>query len=122
MELDTYKNDFDPDGNHVGIDTTSVREPVVAMSLNSTGVDLKSGGEITVRIDYDGWMKSLNVYVSYSGSPLQNILRQQINMSDIVPTSVYVGFSAATGAFSESHRLLNWAFITKPLPSYSLTK
>lgn len=55
MELDTYMNEYMiPDGNHIGVDTTSMATPVAAKSLNSTGIDLKSGRNITVKIDYDG--------------------------------------------------------------------
>ena len=42
VELDTYKNEWDPDENHIGIDTISIISPVAAKSLNTTGIDLKS--------------------------------------------------------------------------------
>ncbi|KAL9443001.1 hypothetical protein AB3S75_016375 [Citrus x aurantiifolia] len=121
VELDTYKNEFDMDGNHIGIDTTSVLSSFAA-SLNSTGIDLKSGRPIKVQIDYDGWTKMLYVSVGYHGYPLQRFIEKPIIMSETVPSSVYVGFTAATGAISESHHLLDWTFTTFPLPSYSLKK
>ncbi|KAF5940855.1 hypothetical protein HYC85_022022 [Camellia sinensis] len=43
IEFDTYKNEFDPDDNHIAIDTVSVQSPVAVKSLNSTGINLKSG-------------------------------------------------------------------------------
>ncbi|KDO61711.1 hypothetical protein CISIN_1g046308mg, partial [Citrus sinensis] len=109
VELDAYKNDFDLDGNHVAIDIKSVRQPVALESLNSTGVDLKSGRNITVRIECNGWQNLLYVNVHYADHPPKNVIKQPINISDIVPSSVYVGFTAATGAFSESHQLLEWS-------------
>ncbi|KAJ0030061.1 hypothetical protein Pint_12379 [Pistacia integerrima] len=119
VELDTYMNEFDldPDGNHIGIDTTSITKPVAAKSLNSTGIDLKSGREITVKIDYDGYKQMLHVSVGYAGKPLIKFLDQSIIMSDTVPSSVYVGFTASTGPHPESHQLINWIFTSIQIES-----
>ncbi|KAK7837473.1 lectin 1 [Quercus suber] len=38
VELDTYKNEFDPDENHIGIDTTSMTNLVAAKSLDNTNI------------------------------------------------------------------------------------
>ncbi|KAK9280319.1 hypothetical protein L1049_014007 [Liquidambar formosana] len=120
VELDTFANEFDPDDNHIGIDTTSIINPVAAKSLNSTGINLKSGRDIKVKIDYDGWKKILHIYVAYSGNPLMSFLNQSIMMSDTVPSSVYVGFTASTGTASETHQIFDWSFTSMPLPDYSL--
>ncbi|KAH9760697.1 hypothetical protein KPL70_000248 [Citrus sinensis] len=90
VELDTYMNEYMiPDGNHIGVDTTSMATPVAAKSLNSTGIDLKSGRNITVKIDYDG--------------------------AKTVPNAVYVGFTASTGLLQESHQLLDRVFVSFPI-------
>lgn len=122
MELDTFKNEFDPDGNHIGIDTTSITHPVAATSLNNTGIDLKSGRDIKLRIDYNGWNNMLHVSVGYSGTALLTVLSRSIIMSDTVPGSVFVGFTASTGCLSESHRVIDWTFTSVPLPFSSLNK
>ncbi|XVF89303.1 hypothetical protein PTKIN_Ptkin19aG0119500 [Pterospermum kingtungense] len=116
VELDTYKNEWDPDENHVGIDTISIITPVAAKSLNSTGIELKSGRNIKVKIDYHGWRKQLEISMAYSGDELVSVLNQSIEMADIVPSSVFVGFTAATGKVPESHHVLDWNFTTIPLP------
>ncbi|KAK9207918.1 hypothetical protein WN944_000267 [Citrus x changshan-huyou] len=120
LELDTFMNEFDPDANHIGIDATNMWKPITVTSLNGTGIDLKSGRNIKVQIDYDGWTKMLYVSMAYSGYPLGRILEKPIIMSDVVPSSVYVGFTAATGDFSESHQVLDWTFTTMPLPPDSI--
>lgn len=89
-------------------------------SLNSTGIDLKSGREIRVRITYDGYNKVLLIYVAYAGNPLVSFLNQSIVMKDTVPNYVYVGFTAATGTLSETHRVLDWNFTSYELPPESL--
>ncbi|XP_041022758.1 probable L-type lectin-domain containing receptor kinase S.5 [Juglans microcarpa x Juglans regia] len=122
VELDTSMNDFDPDGNHIGIDTTSIIHPFAAKSLNSTGIDLKSGRDIKCKIDYDGLSNMLLVSVGYSGNPLVNVLSRSIVMSDTVPSSVFVGFTASTGTFPESHQVIDWAFTSVPLSFPSLNK
>lgn len=121
VELDTFMNEFDPDGNHIAIDTTSITSPVAVASLNGTGVDLKSGRDIEVKIDYDGSSEMLCVSVGYSRTHLKSILNHSIALSNIVPSTVYVGFTASTGStFPQSHQILNWVFTSVPLPMPSL--
>lgn len=120
VELDTYMNEFDPDDNHIGIDTTSVRYPITAKSLSSIGINLKLGKPIKIKIDYDGWGKILQIYVGYVGDPLVSFLNQSIIMAKTVPRSVYVGFTASTGTVSETHQVLDWIFTSITLPDYSL--
>lgn len=114
-------NEFDPDGNHMGIDTTSLINPVAFQSLNRTGIDLKSGRDIEVKIDYNGWTNMIFVSVGYTGSQLKSVLNHSITLLDIIPSSVYVGFTASTGkTFPESHQVLNWVFTSVPLPNLSI--
>ncbi|XP_031101979.1 probable L-type lectin-domain containing receptor kinase S.5 [Ipomoea triloba] len=120
IELDTYKNEHEANGNHIGIVTTSVEEPVVSRSLSDIGIDLKSGKDITVKIDYDGWVKMLQISVAYSGEPLIQFLNEKIILQDTVPQNAYVGFSASTAFFSETHQVLNWNFTLLELPQDSL--
>ncbi|CAL5358963.1 unnamed protein product [Camellia sinensis] len=115
-----YKNEFDPDDNHIAIDTVRVENPVAVKSLNSTGINLKSGREITVRVEYDGWTKNLQIYVGYNGDPLVSFLNNTMKLQHKVPSSVYVGFTAATGTPSETHQVLAWNFTCIELPNKSL--
>ncbi|XP_030534174.1 L-type lectin-domain containing receptor kinase IX.1-like isoform X3 [Rhodamnia argentea] len=115
VELDTYMNEFDPDDNHVGIDTTSTTNSVITKSLNSTGVNLKSGRDITFSIDYDGYKHKLEISAAYSGNSLTSVLNYSIKMSETVPSLVYVGFSGSTGPLPESHQVINWAFTSFPV-------
>lgn len=115
IEFDTFKNDHDPDGNHVGVDGISASTSYVAKSLNGTGIELKSGRTIRVRIYYDGKTNMLYVYMGYYGGPLATVLSHYIVLSELLPEYVYVGFTAATGAFAESHQILKWSFVSVPV-------
>ncbi|KAM7459483.1 hypothetical protein LguiA_036477 [Lonicera macranthoides] len=120
VELDTYKNEDEPDGNHIAIDTISVKNSLAIKSLNSFGINLKSGKEITINIIYEGWNKSLQIYAAYNGNALSLILNQTIIMQNTVPNRVYLGFTASTGFVSETHRVLSWNFTSTKLPKESL--
>ncbi|XP_049378142.1 probable L-type lectin-domain containing receptor kinase S.5 [Solanum stenotomum] len=120
VEFDTYRNEHEIDGNHVAVVTTSMESPVAVKSLNDVGIDLRSGRNITIKIDYDGWPKVLEISVAYAGQPLVNFLRQEIIMQETVPRNAYVGFSASTAYFSEVHHVLNWNFTLFELPEGSL--
>lgn len=118
IELDTFMNhEFDPDDNHIAIDTTSIMDPVAIKSLNSSGINLKSGRAIKFTIEYDGWNQFLHVSAGYSENPMVTILNHSISMFDTVPSSVYVGFTASTGTLPESHQVLDWVFTSLQLPS-----
>ncbi|XP_068312467.1 L-type lectin-domain containing receptor kinase VIII.2-like [Pyrus communis] len=91
---DTFmNNEFDdPDGNHIAIDTRSIMNPVVAKSLNISGIDLKSGRDIRFTIAYDGRGQILQISAGYTENPaaLISILNQSIDMSKIVPSSQFM--------------------------------
>ncbi|TQD95913.1 hypothetical protein C1H46_018491 [Malus baccata] len=80
------------DGNHKVIDTTSIINPVVAKSLNTSGIHLKSGRDIRFTIAYDGWSQILQISAGYTDNPaaLISILNQSIDMSKIVPSSQFM--------------------------------
>ncbi|KAK9699958.1 hypothetical protein RND81_08G206800 [Saponaria officinalis] len=116
IEFDTFKNEWDPDGNHIGIDTLSVVNSIVAKSLNSSNIFLKSGKEIQVKIAYDGLTKNLQIYVGYVGKPLISFLNQTIKVSKTVPSTAFIGFTASTGTLTETHQIFNWVFTSIQLP------
>ncbi|XP_057799921.1 probable L-type lectin-domain containing receptor kinase S.5 [Salvia miltiorrhiza] len=120
VEFDTYKNPRDIDKNHIAIDTIDVEHPVAVRSLNDVGIDLKSGRNIRVKIDYDGLKKILQVHVAYADEPMVSFLKQKIIMEDTVPQQAYVGFTGSTGHISETHQILDWNFTMYALPEGSL--
>ncbi|KAL0394259.1 UNVERIFIED_CONTAM: DEAD-box ATP-dependent RNA helicase 15 [Sesamum latifolium] len=122
VELDTYKNSREVDNNHIAIDTTSVDYPVAVRSLSDIGINLKSGRNIKVKIEYDGRRKILHIYVAYAGECMVDFLSHKIIMQDTVPQQAYVGFTGSTGHFWEVHQVLDWNFTLYELPKESLSQ
>ena len=58
IEFDTYKNEWDPNDNHVGVDINSIISNATA-EFGQNSIELKSGRPIRVQIHYDGWNKTL---------------------------------------------------------------
>eukprot|EP01018_Ginkgo_biloba_P006793 Gb_22504 [translate_table: standard] len=90
VEFDTYKNDWDPDYNHVGIDVNNIISKTVVMEKSTI---------------------SLNVFLSNSstvqGDPIMSFV---IDLSKFVPESIDVGFAASSGEFTGTNRVLSWNF------------
>lgn len=99
----------------------SALKSLATKSLNSSNIDLKSGKQINVKIEYNGRTKELQIYVGYEGKPLQSFLNYPIKISRKVPRNVYIGFTAATGLLAETHQLLDWEFTSTILSDKTLT-
>ncbi|GLJ32005.1 hypothetical protein SUGI_1521410 [Cryptomeria japonica] len=122
IEFDTFHNEFDPvDVNHVGIDIQGIKSNATA-SMEEHGMDIQAARAIQVRVDYDGWAKSLQIYARYanSSSAYVSLLNRTVQLEKIVPRLAYVGFSATTGNSFEIQRILNWNFRSVVLPESSL--
>ncbi|KAH9309761.1 hypothetical protein KI387_037672 [Taxus chinensis] len=124
VEFDTnFSPEFgDIDDNHVGVDLNSLQ----SLESQSAGywidrnllrnLSLKSGKNIQAWIDYDHVQDQLNVTVALAGmeKPVRPLISVgNFNLSGVVEEEVYVGFSAATGAYGlEGHYILGWSFST----------
>lgn len=122
VEFDTvngYNEESDTDGNHVGINVNGMK-PIAADSAtyseNGTRakeeIDLESGEPIQAWIEYDGLKKVLNVTVAPINSlkPIEPLLSELIDLSNVVKDQMYAGFSAATGKKFSAHYILGWSF------------
>ncbi|XP_057868326.2 L-type lectin-domain containing receptor kinase IX.1-like [Cryptomeria japonica] len=126
VEFDTYKNNFDPDDNHVGIDVNSA-DSNETVSLNQTtgnwlaSETLSNENKWDAWVDYDGGAKQIQVFLLYNPSgntsniskPGTPILSYKIDLSKFVPENVKVGLSASTGSASETHTIYSWNFSSK---------
>ncbi|RWR77347.1 L-type lectin-domain-containing protein [Cinnamomum micranthum f. kanehirae] len=110
VEFDTYQNPWDPNLPHVGININSrVSKITCDLWINST--DKVSKGKASV--SYSASTKNLSVFLSYDQNPGFGVdpdLRYTVDLSEILPEWVDVGFSASTGGAIELHQIRSWEF------------
>ncbi|VFQ99762.1 unnamed protein product [Cuscuta campestris] len=128
VELDTNKQDFDPDGNHVGIDANGVRS-VKVESLTRRGMVLAPNSTAArfynVWVQYDGAAKVMEVFVGEQETkdgddsppkPESPVLRTDLDLRDHLDQESYFGFSASTGNKYELNCVLRWTFTIDYFP------
>ncbi|XP_042484973.1 L-type lectin-domain containing receptor kinase IX.1-like [Macadamia integrifolia] len=110
VEFDTFKNKWDPDGNHIGINinsSVSVRNVTLSTSM-------KDGKRARVWVTYNSSSHLLSVFLTFNSTiklkELSPCLFHTLNLRDYLPEWVTVGFSAATGNATELHEILCWQF------------
>ncbi|KAL4575964.1 hypothetical protein LXL04_012052 [Taraxacum kok-saghyz] len=108
IEFDTIL-DLDPgdiNDNHVGIDLDSIFS-VASIDLKLGGINLKSGRQITVWIEYRPTQDAILIWVGYNQklpeSPI--LVAVPIDLTKRLNESMYVGFSAANGRGSSIHMI-----------------
>ncbi|KAK2656652.1 hypothetical protein Ddye_009704 [Dipteronia dyeriana] len=110
VEFDTFPNpEWDPNFEHVGINVNSIS------SAKNTFWNSSLHNEDTAEalIAYNATTKNLSVSWTYSNTSnsLENSsLSHQIDLMEILPEWITIGFSAATSSFIERHQLLTWEF------------
>eukprot|EP01018_Ginkgo_biloba_P028548 Gb_04107 [translate_table: standard] len=123
VEFDTVQ-DFefgDINDNHVGVDLNSMVSKKSVATAYRTGkspeekqdLNLKSGENIQVWIDYSGDDRQLNVSVAPVDLPRPPwpLISYGLDLSDIIlEEKMYVGFSSSTGLLSSVHCVLGWSF------------
>ncbi|XP_015871623.3 probable L-type lectin-domain containing receptor kinase S.5 [Ziziphus jujuba] len=118
VEFDTRKSyEEDIDNNHVGLDVNSINSEKQVRLINH-GVNVSTGTDITVKVEYDG--KNISVFFPVSNETerkMKNpVLTMAVNLSDFLPEKTFVGFSASTG---NTHTQLNcirsWDFYSSDI-------
>lgn len=123
VELDTYQNGFDPNANHVAVqscgtanNTPNHNDTSCALGINpSPGVTFADGNVHTVRIDYTQppspglTSPPPNLVISIDGSQVLSIfvdLASELSLA--AGGQAFVGLTAATGGSFENHDILSW--------------
>uniref|UniRef100_A0A0D9V6G9 non-specific serine/threonine protein kinase n=1 Tax=Leersia perrieri TaxID=77586 RepID=A0A0D9V6G9_9ORYZ len=110
VEFDTYRNDWDPSDDHVGVDLGGI----VSAATVDWKTSMKDGRRAHARIAYDGDARNLTVALSYGGggdpTDAAPLLWYAVDLTEYLPDDVAVGFSAATGEAAELHQVLYWEF------------
>uniref|UniRef100_A0A453NZ91 non-specific serine/threonine protein kinase n=1 Tax=Aegilops tauschii subsp. strangulata TaxID=200361 RepID=A0A453NZ91_AEGTS len=122
VELDTLQQDEfrDINDNHVGVDINGL------VSLQSSNAGYYVGGDkerfenltlisheaMQVWIDYDAGTNRINVALAPLGvaKPARPLMSATYNLSSVITSTAYVGFSSATGSFDSRHYVLGCSF------------
>ncbi|OVA15243.1 Protein kinase domain [Macleaya cordata] len=110
VEFDSFSNpEWDPPGEHVGINNNSIASAVSA----PWNASLHSEETGNVWITYNATTKNLSVFWTYEANPIfrgESLLSYQVDLMQVLPEWVTVGFSAATGQYGARHILESWEF------------
>nr|DAD45421.1 TPA_asm: hypothetical protein HUJ06_003651 [Nelumbo nucifera] len=114
VEFDTYGNYWDPIPSltnwnlkpyHVGIDINSSDSVVTGRWTTS----LEDGKTTTARISFSSTTKRLSISWTYANNPTLS-LSYEVDLKQILPEWVTVGFAGSTGTTGEFHRIHSWDF------------
>ncbi|XP_045788408.1 probable L-type lectin-domain containing receptor kinase S.5 [Trifolium pratense] len=112
VEFDTRQSSTrdGPDG-HVGININSISS-LIQVPLINTKVNLSSGKDVTIRIEYSNDV--IFVFGSMSGNSQDSmetlLVSPPLNLSYYFKQVVYVGFSASTSTYTELNCVKAWEF------------
>nr|XP_043638615.1 probable L-type lectin-domain containing receptor kinase S.5 [Erigeron canadensis] len=118
VELDTVKQPFDIDDNHIGLNIHSI-ESVVSKSLSPVNITLATGPYPSfhnVWIQYDGLEKVIRVYIAdqaRKGSPTPPIpstpiIEYELDLRKTVYQNSYFGIAASTGDLVQLNAVIQW--------------
>lgn len=109
VEFDTFQDDWDPSSDHVGIDINSI-ESVKHVNWRSS---IKTGAVANAWVTYNSATRNLSVFLTYANNPVfsgNSTVSCIVDLSKVLPAMVQIGFSAATGEWTELHTILSWSF------------
>lgn len=125
VELDTVKQSFDPDNNHIGLNIHSIRS-VVARPLTPLNITLAPGTPAfhNVWIRYNGTEKIIRVYIADQPQkasptppmPRTPIIQYNLDLRKVVNKESYFGFAASTGTLIQLNCVLRWNITIEYIP------
>jgi len=120
IEFDTFKNTTDngvtvndPNNNHIGVDINgnAQSEATASPPANATLNTQADGKPWNVWVDYNGTSHVLEVRMSKTTTrPTSATLSYAKDLSSIVATDAYVGFTAGTGGLAQTQDVQNLYF------------
>ncbi|XP_009794260.1 L-type lectin-domain containing receptor kinase IX.1-like [Nicotiana sylvestris] len=110
VEFDTFKNWYDPQGDHVGIDINSMQSVVNSTWLSS----IPNGNRTDAWISYNSTSKNLTVvftgFRANSTVTVQQSLSHNLDLREYLPERVTFGFTGATGGLFALQSISSWNF------------
>ncbi|KAJ4845016.1 hypothetical protein Tsubulata_041766 [Turnera subulata] len=109
VEFDTYQDQWDPSNNHVGINVNSI----ISVSNRTWNNTMVSNDVYGARISYNGTTNNLTILLKDPDVPNDFgslNLSYNVNLRDILPENVIIGFSASTGRAIAIQTIRSWNF------------
>ncbi|KAF8010572.1 hypothetical protein BT93_J1264 [Corymbia citriodora subsp. variegata] len=109
VEFDTFTNLWDPKFAHVGIDVRSLN----SSALTEWDHLISEGLPAEAWISYDSRACLLSVnFSNFKDRDRHEFgnISLPVNLSQVLPEWVMVGFTATTGSYTELHKILSWEF------------
>ncbi|XVE83035.1 hypothetical protein DITRI_Ditri16bG0054500 [Diplodiscus trichospermus] len=109
VEFDSFQNEWDPSDDHVGIDINSI----ISVKTVTWGSSIKNGSRANAWVSYNSTTRNLSVFLTYADNPVysgNSSLEYVVDLRDVLPEWVRIGFSASTGRQVEIHNILSWSF------------
>lgn len=117
VEFDTRSNSVEDgtDNNHLGVNINGINS-IKQVSLTNLGINISSGTNVTVRIEYAEDI--LSVFGSMNGTKNMEALlvSPTLNLSAYLPEVVFLGFSASTSNYTELNCVRAWEFNGTDIP------
>ncbi|MFN6465945.1 MAG: Calx-beta domain-containing protein [Nostoc sp. DedVER02] len=116
VEFDTYKNSWDKSNNQIAL----LRDGDVTktLAIATPSFQLNNGNVYDVWIDYDGSNNNLDVYIANSDvKPTTPLFSNQVDLTSILGSQAFVGFSGGTGALFNAQDIESWSFSTSNISS-----
>ncbi|KAK3026849.1 LOW QUALITY PROTEIN: hypothetical protein RJ639_040750 [Escallonia herrerae] len=110
IEFDSFPNpEWDPPFEHVGINKNSIS----SANYTTWNASFHSGDTADAWVTYNATTKNLSLHWTYQSNVQfheNSSLSYQVDLMEVLPEWVTVGFSAATGQNMERHTLQSWEF------------
>ncbi|KAL5054481.1 hypothetical protein RYX36_035163 [Vicia faba] len=113
VEFDTFNNpSWDPsgEGTHVGLNFNSMRSNITKPWLTNILKWKVYNCSIEYNSDTFNLSVSFTMYDDDEDKPVEGYISHKVDLRDLLPEKVIVGFSAATGRLYEVHTLRSWSF------------
>ncbi|KAL4569122.1 hypothetical protein LXL04_024753 [Taraxacum kok-saghyz] len=117
VELDTVRQSFDIDNNHIGLNIHSVRS-VVSESLTPLNITLAPDPPAfhNIWVEYNGTEKIIRIYIADQAEmngptpskPATPIIQRNLDLRTTVNQHSYFGFAASTGTLVELNCIRRW--------------
>lgn len=109
VEFDSFRNTWDPSDDHVGINVNSI----ISKATVKWSSSIKNGSKANAWVSYNSASQNLSVFLTYANNPIfggNSSLSYKIDLREVLPEQVRIGFSASTGKWVEIHNILSWSF------------